>query len=190
MTPITIALVGAPCTGKTELADALCARLPGVHRMPEYARTYISTYGAPEHPAEQMLMFRTCLQAESSLAEIYPVSVIDSPSFVYALYGKYITDRDRTKDKHRAFSDAFADVAERYANIHTLCVYTPTEDVTYTEAEMDAVRWLAPVEREELATRLLEFLAANVNEYVHARGTTENRVNSVIARLNDMGYKL
>ena len=52
MPPVVIALLGAECTGKTTLCQALAQALPGLW-VPEALRDFVDAHGRPPQPAEQ-----------------------------------------------------------------------------------------------------------------------------------------
>lgn len=186
MQATSIALVGAPYTGKTELATALCESLSNCFRLPEYARVYIDRFGPPKHPAEQMLMLRTNLEAEESLGRLFSYNIIDSPTFVYAIYGMELTTRS-SANKYAAFYREFKQSAVRYANLADLTVFLSCADIPYTEDNMDDIRQLTPYERLAMDKMLNEHLVQHVEDYVKPRGTVEQRKDFVLDQLRTRG---
>lgn len=179
MQPTSIALIGAPFTGKTELAVALQERLAGSFRLPEYARAYIETYGAPEHPAEQLYMLDRMSDVERTIPHLYKYVIIDSPVPTYATYGAWMTAH-LTTEKSRAYNSTFQRAAVRHANAYDFVYFLPASEVEYTPQNMDAVRTLSPQERSDIGHLLREFCAEHVARYTVLTGDTASRVDRII----------
>jgi nicotinamide riboside kinase len=179
MQPTSIALIGAPFTGKTELGVALSEALPGSFNLPEYARAYIETYGPPEHPAEQLYMVERAADIERSVGHLYPYVIIDSPVPVYAIYGAWFVELSGSDKKLDALRDAFNKAAVKYANSYDLVYFLPASEIDYTLDDMDKVRALSPPEREEIGDRLREFCVSHVEEYRVLKGPVTDRVAQI-----------
>lgn len=88
--PGTIALIGAECTGKTTLAQALSAELPGIW-LPEALREFCDREGRTPRPDEQAALMREQIERESAARaraahEGVPWVICDSTPLVTALY--------------------------------------------------------------------------------------------------------
>lgn len=88
--PGTIALIGAECTGKTTLAQALSAELPGIW-LPEALREFCDREGRTPRPDEQAGLMREQIEREAAAAaraerEGVAWVICDSTPLVTALY--------------------------------------------------------------------------------------------------------
>ncbi len=88
--PRTIALIGAECTGKTTLAQALSAELPGLW-LPEALREFCDREGRTPRPDEQAALMREQIEREAAALERagregVPWVICDSTPLVTALY--------------------------------------------------------------------------------------------------------
>lgn len=88
--PGTIALIGAECTGKTTLAQALAAGLPGIW-LPEALRAFCDREGRTPRPDEQAALMREQIAREAeararAAREGVQWVIFDSTALVTALY--------------------------------------------------------------------------------------------------------
>ena len=65
MDPRLICLIGAECTGKTTLAQALAAQMGGLW-VPEYLRTFTAEHGRTPDRAEQLHILQQQVQLETA----------------------------------------------------------------------------------------------------------------------------
>ncbi|MEI8083054.1 MAG: AAA family ATPase, partial [Actinomycetes bacterium] len=65
MVPRRLALLGAECSGKTTLAQALARSLPAEH-VPEVLRAFVNTTGRPPTAGEQRAIMTQQIDAEQS----------------------------------------------------------------------------------------------------------------------------
>lgn len=91
--PIRIALIGAECTGKTELAQALQARLqpdyPGVQWVPEYLREWCAAQGRTPMAAEQAAIADEQMRRIQAQANA-PLLLCDTTPLVTAVYSELL----------------------------------------------------------------------------------------------------
>lgn len=89
-----VAIIGAECVGKTELAQRLAEMLPGLW-VPEYLREFCDALARTPHPDEQSLILAEQLAREvqaSTVAEARSVAWIlaDSAPLVTAAYSELL----------------------------------------------------------------------------------------------------
>jgi nicotinamide riboside kinase len=68
MEPRLICLIGAECTGKTTLAQALAARMGGLW-VPEYLRRFTDTHGRPPERHEQLGVLNEQVRRETAMLD-------------------------------------------------------------------------------------------------------------------------
>ena len=94
MTPRLLCLLGAECTGKTSLAQALATALPAIW-VPEYLRHFCDQEGRTPYPAEQSHIAAQQQAAETTaLAQAQAQGlawvVCDTAPLLTAVYGDYV----------------------------------------------------------------------------------------------------
>jgi nicotinamide riboside kinase len=92
--PRLIALLGAECTGKTALAEALAARTGGLW-VPEYLRAFCDTRGRTPRREEQALIMETQhthMMAALAQAQLkgHPYVFCDTTPLMTAIYSRYV----------------------------------------------------------------------------------------------------
>ena len=90
MQPHLICLIGAECTGKTTLAQALAQQMGGLW-VPEYLRHFTQAHGRTPQRAEQLQILQEQLRLETEALELarqqgYPVVFCDTAPLLTAVY--------------------------------------------------------------------------------------------------------
>jgi nicotinamide riboside kinase len=80
-----VAIIGAECSGKTTLAEALAERLPGVI-VPEQLRRFVDQHGRAPTPAEQPRILQQQIAAEAAAATPGGWVVSDAGALMTAIY--------------------------------------------------------------------------------------------------------
>ncbi len=92
-----IALLGAESTGKSQLAQALCARLQqsglAVHRVDEYLREWCDTHQRTPHQDEQLHIAETQM-ARVLAAPAHAVVIADTTPLMTAVYSQMLFNDD------------------------------------------------------------------------------------------------
>jgi nicotinamide riboside kinase len=111
MKPVTIAIVGGECTGKTALCEALADALPAIW-VPEYLREFVDRLGRAPAAAEQSSIFDVQVERERAAIEEAARTgkrwvAFDSAPIATALYSEmYFADRSllaRAQRHHRRY---------------------------------------------------------------------------------------
>lgn len=112
MTPRLLCLLGAECTGKTSLAQALAAALPAVW-VPEYLRDFCIQQGRTprleeqSHIAAQQQAFETAALAQAQALGLAWV-VCDTAPLLTAVYSEYVFGDDSLYPMVRSAQQRYA----------------------------------------------------------------------------------
>lgn len=112
MTPRLLCLLGAECTGKTSLAQALAAALPAVW-VPEYLRHFCIEQGRTpyaeeqSHIAAQQQAFETAALAQAQAQGLAWV-VCDTAPLLTAVYSEYVFGDDSLYPTARTAQQRYA----------------------------------------------------------------------------------
>lgn len=112
MTPRLLCLLGAECTGKTSLAQALAAALPAVW-VPEYLRHFCAQQGRTPHPEEQSHIavqqqaFETAALAQAQAQGLAWV-VCDTAPLLTAVYSDHVFGDDSLYPMARTAQQRYA----------------------------------------------------------------------------------
>jgi nicotinamide riboside kinase len=172
MTPLKIAVVGAECTGKTVLCQALAARLPGIW-VPEYLREFVERLGRAPMADEQAEIFAAQVEQEAVAIETAARSRVrwvacDSAPLVTAVYSDmYFDDQS-----------LHAPAARHHASyVFTLLMDT---DLVW---QPDGLQRDGPAVRAEAHVRIEARLRASSAPFAVVSGDGETRLAAAIAAL-------
>ena len=163
--PGTIALVGAECTGKTSLAQALAADLPALW-LPEALRDFCEREGRTPRPDEQLGLMREQMAREAAARkraarEGIAWVVCDSTPLVTALYSVMLFE-DRS----------LLEPALEHQRGHTLTLLADV-DLPWVA---DGIQRDGPQARAAFHTLLLETLRAHRLPFRFVSGTDGQRL--------------
>jgi nicotinamide riboside kinase len=172
MTPLKIAVVGAECTGKSVLCQALAERLPGLW-VPEYLRELVERLGRAPLAHEQAEIFAAQIEREATTIDSAARSGLrwvacDSAPLVTAVYSEmYFNDQSlhAPAARHQA-SYAF-----------TLLMDT---DLLW---QPDGLQRDGPAVRAEAQIRIESRLRASGAPFAVVSGDGEVRLGAAIAAL-------
>ena len=127
-----VAIVGAPGAGKTTLAQGLASALKsdgyGAVYCPEYAREYITRYGALESPFEQLLIFHCQRDMEDLACQHHDIVVCDTSTWLCTLYARLLAGLFTTS-RVLALLDYLDQAAWRHLETYDLTILLPHQSV-------------------------------------------------------------
>ncbi len=171
MTPALVAVVGAECSGKTSLARALAAALPG-ELVPEYLRTFVAHSGRAPSAQEQVVVMRRQIEQEQlAAASAHDWVVSDSGALMTAVYSVLYYD------------DASL-IEEALAHHRNGCTATLWCDIDLPWVA-DAGQRDGPEFRARGHQVLGEIVAASELEVVLVSGTLGQRLDSALGVLRE-----
>ena len=175
MNPRRVAIVGAECVGKTELAQALAESLPGLW-IPEYLREFCDREGRTPRPDEQPHILAEQRRREEEAIDRARAGrlgwvLADSAPLVTAVYSEYL------------FGDEslFAAAVEHHAVYETTLLLAP--DLPWVA---DGIQRDGPAVREACHRLLLRRLQAHGLRFVLIGGAGPLRLQAAIAALRDL----
>jgi len=172
MTPLKVAVVGAECTGKTALCQALAAEMPCLW-VPEYLREFVERAGRTPVAQEQASILAAQVEREAVASDAAAHAGIgwvacDSAPIATALYSEmYFADR------------SLYAAAERHHTSYALTLLTET-DLPW---EPDGLQRDGPAIRAEAHARFASWLRASGLPFVPVAGSGLARVAAAIAAL-------
>ena len=167
-----IALLGAECTGKTWLAQALVERLqaehPGTVWQPEYLRTWCDQHGRTPKPDEQAAIAHTQWMQLQTLSASTPATglvLCDTSPLMTAIYSDVLFGDNSLYEAAMAQQRSFA-----------LTLVTGL-DLPW---QSDGIQRSSAAMRAQIDQRLREVLQANGLAYSSVYGTGEARVHNAL----------
>jgi len=172
MTPRKVAVVGAECTGKTVLCQALAAEMPGLW-VPEYLREFVDRVGRAPLAEEQIAILAMQVEREAAATDAAKRDDIewvacDSAPIATAIYSEmYFEDRGLYEE------------ATRHHSSYALTLFTDM-DLPW---EPDGLQRDGPEVRAEAHARIEAWLRASGAPFVLISGSGRARVSAAIAAL-------
>jgi nicotinamide riboside kinase len=169
---VTIAVVGAECTGKTSLCRALAQARSGLW-VPEYLREFVDTARRPPMPHEQALVMGEQIARETAALQAaaqagHPLVALDSTPLATALYSSFYYGDDTL----------LAAAVERQRS-YGLTLVTDT-DLPW---EPDGVQRDGPQMRAQFHALLLDLLQRQRLPYTLVQGQDEARLEAALTAL-------
>lgn len=170
-----IAILGAPGTGKTTLAEDVNNELKYIgynsEVVPEFARSFIRDYGSIEHVSEQIMIVHGQIELEERTAAHHDIVICDSCSLLCYIYGSIAADRSNKKDRY-------------YLNyVHKMILdHLPTYDMFWfvpkeREIMSDNIRSQTDSQAEIISGQIEALLRLEVDKFHVITGNREERLN-------------
>ena len=171
--PLRVAVIGAECTGKTTLCQALAQDAAGIW-VPELLREFVQTSGRVPSPAEQPLLIEEQVRREhKALAEAARKGatrvLIDSTPLVTALYSAMYYE-DRT----------LLALASSHQRRYDVTLVTAT-DLTW---EADGIQRDGPAARDRFHALLTHWLVAENIPHALIEGSGAARLAAARAAID------
>jgi nicotinamide riboside kinase len=179
-TPMKIAILGGPGTGKTTLCKQLDVDygLAGYFSTicEEFAREYIVNYGIPTNIFEQFLLYEGQKKREEYLKNS-EIIFCDNATILCYVYGVMTCDFKNTKEKYallKLYEWAMRDLNEY------LIFYIPRE----IDLVDDGVRYQNLEFALEVDNKIINFLDMMNIDYTEVKGTLQERIDIVKQHIN------
>lgn len=171
-----LCIVGAPSCRKTTVAEQLKIRLKttgyNAELAPESARTYIMKFGAPTHPAEQMLIAMGQIDIEDLISGKHDIVICDSASFLSYIY----TMRLGTDKKTEAIKEEVHRLVMPYVKTYDYVFFAPKQGPMVN----DNVRFQTNEETIEISNQIKGFLDLERIPYVTLNGSIDEKVAQIL----------
>lgn len=176
-----VAIVGAPGAGKTTLAQGLASALKSdgydAVYCSEYAREYITRYGALESPFEQLLIFHRQRDMEDLACRHYDVVVCDTSTWLCALYARLLAGPFAT-DRILALLDYLDQMVRHYLETYDLTLLLPYQPTS----QKDVARVYDQASCRQIQEMIEAYLCLEYVPYHTLVGRYKDRL--------DMAYRL
>ncbi len=169
---LTVAVVGAECTGKTSLCRALAQARGGLW-VPEYLREFVDNEHRPPMPQEQPHVVAEQIAREAAALQVaaqaaHPLVALDSTPLATALYSSFYYSDDTL----------LAAAVERQRR-YDLTLVTDT-DLPW---EADGVQRDGPQMRAQFHALLLDLMQRHELPFTLVRGQDDARLAAALAAL-------
>lgn len=175
MAPLRVAVIGAECTGKTTLCEAL-ARARGGLWVPESLREFVDRTGRAPAAHEQAALMaeqiaREHAAVDRAAAQALPLVAFDSVPLATALYSRlYYAD------------DALLAAASAHHSSYDLTLVT-LPDLPW---EPDGLQRDGPSQRDRFHTLLMDWMADQRLRHTTVVGRADARLQTALAALADI----
>jgi nicotinamide riboside kinase len=182
MSRIKINICGAPSSFKTTVCTGLESKLKqaryNAETSKEYARHYISTYGAPKELHEQLIIYDNQDTRDRAVAETNTIMLSDTPAMSGYVYGKRMLDnitgpREPSRAEYKFLEELYIKALKKTYWFDLILLFPPSGIVVY-----DGVRTEDVYDQMSIYDSVLGFLHLNNFKYVEIRGDVEEKIDT------------